>query len=486
MRVFSFFLVLSVLCCSHGLGRSAVRAPQLASHGRATTALKAAAAPVSEARRKKYITGLLGASYLGTIVSVMTLPCTLSLVDRSLFAVTAAGGVPVVSMSKLLFLATMGTVAGKFLLGPPTDVLGGHTVMKLCLFVNAALLFLISTVTTPAAFIAPWIVVSFLYGATWGAVGAVVRKEFDQNEWSAQLGLAAAWSRIGSLGSSLAFGAIMSRASGVPLNSWRRVFAVAAALQAGILAIYIALSGQIITRHGPSITSTGKVNSAADDQNAAPAPAPSALKLLSSACQSSVFWGMLLGKATLLGVGQFIGFISLYLETGLGMSAAAASSFSGLFALGSLLSNLLASRIYRSLPRKTRIRSVTVANLVGVAAPLLLWAHANHPLLLPVALRVPSVLTLLTVWGAAWALAFYIPPGVIALDIGGTHHAALVTNIADGAGFTVAACFSLLAMPLGRRGGAAWGKVHLVLASFSAMALLSLRHAMGRERQEPK
>lgn len=417
-----------------------------------------------DARRTKFITGLMGLAYLGTIVSVMTLPCTLSLVDRSLFA--AAPVHSGLSMSRLLFLATMGTVAGKLLLGPPTDKFGGHFMLQLCLAINALALGHLSTTASTLSFSAVWIIVSFLYGSTWGAVSAVVRREFRRNEWGSQLGITAAFSRVGSLGSSLAFGAILASK-----GSWRSVFRAAAALQAIILAIYLA-SGNIIAP--PSETWQ------TSQQNVAPhfEEDESAAACLKRAIRSSVFWGMLLGKTTLLGVGQMIGFFSLFIETGLGFSAAKASSYSGLFALGSLASSVWGSRYYRTLPRNTKIRVVSFANIVGVGAPVVFWMHVTNRF--PVSPE--AVLGLITTWGFSWALAFYIPPGILALQIGGKRNAALITNIADGAGFTLAALFSTLAMSRGRVGGAAWGDVMLTLAGFSGVALVSLRHAMGAQK----
>jgi len=119
---------------------------------------------------------------------------------------------------------------------------------------------------------------------------------------------------------------------------------------------------------------------------------------------------------------------------------------------------------------------VTLANVVGVAVPSLLWAHAIN--LLPLPLH--AVLGLIAAWGFAWAFAFYIPPGLLALQIGGPDHSALITNVADGAGFTVAALFSILAMSRGRSG--AWGSVMQTLSAFSFLALIALRHAMGASR----
>jgi hypothetical protein len=50
----------------------------------------------------------------------------------------------------------------------------------------------------------------------------------------------------------------------------------------------------------------------------------------------------------------------------------------------------------------------------------------------------PVLLLAIFLWGFAWSLPFYIPAGVMALQLGGPEHAALLTNIFDAAGFLVA------------------------------------------------
>lgn len=147
----------------------------------------AGAAKIMSGRR---LTTLLGLSYLSVIASVMTLPCCLSLVDQSLFT----GG----KLGAVIFSATCGTVGGKFLLGVPTDRLGGQAVLKLCLALNTLLLTGISQTSSRVVFALLWILVSFIYGSAWGAVGNVVRKSYEKQEWGEQLGLVAAYSRVGS------------------------------------------------------------------------------------------------------------------------------------------------------------------------------------------------------------------------------------------------------------------------------------------------
>lgn len=480
-----------------------------------------------DTNRKKYIITLIGLSYLGIIVSAMTLPCSLSLVDKSIFGVNSISSpVATLTMSQVFFMATYGTVAGKFLLGPPTDSLGGHAVLMLSLAINAVLLFYISTTTSQISFAIAWLILSFIYGATWGAVGAVVRRDFPQKDWSTQLGLAAAFSRFGSLSSSVVFGAVIKYTHG----SWRAVFRFASVLQAMLFVVYLALGSKVKsvstlssmssttssstslfksftdklssllliesqTKELSSISNNNddKSNNANNSNNnnilsnqqsdIKNNVSPDMIKESSSALlyrvsKSSTFWGMLLSKACLLGVGQMIAFFSLYLETGLGMSAGSASSWSGLFALGSFIASLVGSRYYQSFSETKRRRLVTTSNFIGVVIPLLLCAHANKVTAISSLLSVRAILFLLTLWGIAWAMAFYIPAGVIALELGGKHHAALITNLADGVGFAVAAVFSVFAMDRGRRGGSDWSAIMLTLASFAGIALVSLRHAM--------
>ena len=46
----------------------------------------------------------------------------------------------------------------------------------------------------------------------------------------------------------------------------------------------------------------------------------------------------------------------------------------------------------------------------------------------------PIVVPLLSLWGCAYALPFYLPPGEFALKIGGKTAAALFTNLFDAGG----------------------------------------------------
>lgn len=97
---------------------------------------------------------------------------------------------------------------------------------------------------------------------------------------------------------------------------------------------------------------------------------PMALKRVT---RNPVFWLMLLGKMSLMCVGQFISFMPLYLQTGFAMSSPQAAAASSLFALGSLASSLLLIPTYQKMASSMQVK--TIAGLVRSAhiAPMLLY-----------------------------------------------------------------------------------------------------------------
>jgi len=154
------------------------------------------------------------------------------------------------------------------------------------------------------------------------------------------------------------------------------------------------------------------------------------------------------------------------------LNAGDASKAAATFACGSLVSNLFGSRIYNKLENSTKIFSIALFNFFGTILPLLLALKAMNIL----AFSNFFALLILTLYGACWALPFYIPPGVYALTVGGTEHAAFITNLFDGFGFIIAAFFSIVAMENGRVGQ--WAGILMSLAFAGLLSLVSQFHAM--------
>ena len=312
-----------------------------------------------------------------------------------------------------------------------------------------------------------WVWLSFVYAAAWGAVGKIVRERFVESAWSTQLGWVAAGSRIGSLSSALLFGEVLKRTTGGV--GWRRVFQVGATVQATVLALYVLLSRRRHHHHQHGTATKSRTNTQPASASASVESAPAMISRVSS---NPAFWSMLAGKSALMCVGQFISFMPLYLT--LYMPAPQAATASCAFAVGSLLATLTLSKAYQAMSNGDKVAAVAVSNVLNCLVPGALWAHQVGMLHLPApAVTVPA---LLVAYGAAWFLPFYIPPGVLALQLGGAGHAALLTNIFDAAGFSAASVLSFYAMKLGAEGR--WAPVLGSLSAGGGVALLCMFVAM--------
>lgn len=89
------------------------------------------------------------------------------------------------------------------------------------------------------------------------------------------------------------------------------------------------------------------------------------------------------------------------------------------------MSNVIGARYYRELSTQKQVTLVATSNLIAFIASLMLFGNT----ITVIALKPSQVLALLSTWGATWAAAFYVPPGLVALELGGSQHAALITNV---------------------------------------------------------
>lgn len=110
-----------------------------------------------------------------------------------------------------------------------------------------------------------------------------------------------------------------------------------------------------------------------------------------------------------------------------------------------------------------------------------LWWHSTlHPGGEPEHRQGLTLSLLLIIWGAAWAAAYYIPPSILAMRIGGSQHAALVTNIFDMGGHVFGSLFNYSASKSGGRGD--WSTVMVTLVVCNAVGLCSMALAMSPEK----
>lgn len=274
-----------------------------------------------ERNKQNIITAMLAVSYMSVIISVMTLPPCLAYLDKDkTFAHKHL-------FPTILFIATLSTMLGKFLLGPPTDTYGGNKALKGIMASNILLLILCSLSNNSLSFGALWIVLQFFYAAAWGACSKLVRSSFPPSLWSNKLALVAAASRLGSLGSSFIFGGILAWK-----RNWRHTFICSALLQSAALLFYQLYDRKARLEY-PSSGSVATLTTTSDAVNASSLSEESSSKLLQRVIRQPQFWSMLAGKIALMTVGQFISFIPLYLNTGAKLESSRAAIFAASFSV---------------------------------------------------------------------------------------------------------------------------------------------------------
>ena len=144
----------------------------------------------------------------------------------------------------------------------------------------------------------------------------------------------------------------------------------ASAIQATILVAFTLLYNTVIIAKSPTAgasavidtTSSTPSTNAAVKSTGTGETTESIPMVLKRVTRNPIFWLMLLGKMSLMCVGQFISFMPLYLQTGFAMSSPQAAAASSLFALGSLTSSLLLIPTYQKMKPEKQVK--TIAGLV--------------------------------------------------------------------------------------------------------------------------
>lgn len=406
-------------------------------------------------QKTNLLTSLLGISYLSIICSMMTLPSVLSIINMDpIFQIYSQQTLtPLIPMSSTLTISTLFVMLGKFTLGPITDHLGGSMAMLISMILISIYLFVAATTQSSIWFLIAWNLVSLGYSASWGAIANVIRENMDESSWPVALGNVAAYSRLGAMGSSIIFGSLLgfiqTKTNIVHFynfsksGSWRSVFIAAGIFQSIISILFYFVSKDISSK--TSTHSMKVIPTVTYDEDIVVVTIP---KLLQDVSKKSLFWLMLIAKTSLMMVGHIMSFIPLYLVSGpLKMSSSTAASSSAVFSLGSMISSIYGTRLYEKLNTQKKHKLITFLNVIGISIPfvLLLQEYQYYQF------HYSFVLFLLMTWGFAWALPFYIPPGIAALRLGGKAHSSLITNIFDAFGFFAGAIFSKYAMDYGTK-----------------------------------
>ena len=126
---------------------------------------------------------------------------------------------------------------------------------------------------------------------------------------------------------------------------------------------------------------------------------------------------------TLLSLGQFGVFTTLFLGSKTSLSVAGATFWAGMFPLGALTASLTSTALYQKLDREKQRNIILGLNIAGAILTSLLFGHSANIL----SLSNPALISVLFMLGLAWCVPYYIPLAVGILELGGTTHAATLT-----------------------------------------------------------
>mmetsp|Transcript_46683 Transcript_46683/g.77237 ORF Transcript_46683/g.77237 Transcript_46683/m.77237 type:complete len:430 (-) Transcript_46683:330-1619(-) len=369
------------------------------------------------------------------------------------------------SVGTMLSGVSMVCLVGKLLGAAVTDMLGGWLVL--------VIVFVMWIVATTGAVFSPtvdffgamWLLNSFAYTVTWGAATQVVGACYSDKERPAQLSKIASASRFGATLGNIFFGQLLS----VGLD-WRTTLLPMLPMQA-LLLLMCLYKWASAPKAAAVEASVAKSNNGKRDAGAEEGLSPLA------AMVTIDFWLMLIPKAVLFTYTQFfMNYIPQLLHVSYGYSHGAAASLGGIAQGGSVIGLLVVGNmIYKQLAPTQKVMLVAFLLAICAATSAVI---AFGPAMVPPSLVVP----LTVLWGLAYALPFYIPPGEFAMQIGGKTSTAFFTNVFDAAGFSVSAAWNPWASSLVKGGD--FSVVLLSQALFGAISFVCMPVAMSRQNSK--
>ena len=317
------------------------------------------------------------------------------------------------SVGAMLSGVSLVCLAGKLLAAAVTDKLGGWLVL-----ISVFVMWIVATIAASVVysvdvFGAAWLLNSFAYTITWGAALQVIGATYEGEERSANLAFCSSASRFGATFGNILFGQLLSYGL-----HWRQSLLPMLPLQALLL---LMCGYYWATSRKPKEEAKPAAKKAAGKKEEAAAEGPSVLQ----AMLSLDFWLMLLPKSVIFTYTQFfMNYIPQLLHVEYGFDHGPAATYGGIAQGGSVVGLLYVGNVlYKSRNAAGKVNLVLIELVVCTLVPALL---ANGPLVksttgLDLA---PLVVPLLVLWGLAYALPFYIPPGEFAMQVAGGNSAA--------------------------------------------------------------
>ena len=182
------------------------------------------------------------------------------------------------------------------------------------------------------------------------------------------------------------------------------------------------------------------------------------------------FWLHLLSRSLLMVFGSFLMFVPSLMYNCFGLSSSEAARTGSLYALGCLLSLSVGSKRYASLGKRGKILANVALLGSATLLALLFLGHVTSFIKLPALLG----MFLMFLWGISFAVPFYIPPSIFALEKGGKESSATIADCFDFFGFLCLAGFNGYVAGIKQSVLINWKNTFCILALCSLVSMLSL------------
>ena len=358
-------------------------------------------------------------AYCSVMMSTFSLPAILPLLkaDVSLNCLNFPA-----QSAFLLSCQQLTIMLGKLTLGGPTDKIGGKTMLQLVLTVMGVCMIGVSVAPSFKILGCFWLPLIYAFSAGWGAVGKEIRESFS-NTKAKHLSAVASAARLGVTSASFLIGTLVRGGF-----NWRQIMRLIGSSQ-----LMFAFQWIFRTRTSSPSSSSSSASHVAVNMNTTTITAlenvtpekekETTVQLFKRVIVSKEFWLMLISKMTLLSLGQFGVFTTLFLGSKTSLSVAGATFWAGMFPLGALTASLTSTALYQKLDREKQRNIILGLNIAGAILTSLLFGHSANIL----SLSNPALISVLFMLGLAWCVPYYIPLAVGILELGGTTHAATLT-----------------------------------------------------------
>jgi len=451
----------------------------------------------------------LFATYFAVMGAKCALPSTFSyLVSDSPQSGLSLEGTSATSaniyLSQMLTKSTLAIAAGKFLLGPVIDMLGGTLSLQITLATLCALLYQVSATTSFATFSNCWMGVDFMFSATWAACLSAIHQSFAPTQWVRRVAMLATAARLGNAAAFAGFAAVLNWVLSTqcatnrsrplcefnfggylssvrlpPEQAWRVVFLVSSVAQLVPLTL-ITIFGRKgkVTPVPLTMSNTNRQVAVAN-----PPKKSSPWKVMAKVACTSPFWLHLLARSALMVFVSFLLFVPTYVKSAYQLSSASAARVASLFALGCLTSvTLLGSP--RVLQNKSQQAVMMFAMCKGAMfTSLIQMGHVMGWYTLPSSLGASLSFAL---WGFFSALPFYIPPSLYALEHGGKEGSATLSDVFDVGGFALLAKFNGYVARIPHSNLRAWKGTFILTSACAAVAAITLSSAIYMDQDFPE